>query len=121
MTATAVPQPLAIDGVVDNDPAGRILTVRRSELANAYARLWWRQGYQALVAAEESSFSAGRVPQLRSTVKRLLAVVLLLLLTGCGDTKIYCGVPDGGGNVNLLGRQNNGLPGGQPTVRFFRP
>ena len=46
-------------------------------------------------------------------MKRLLAVgVLVLLLTGCGDTKVYCGMPDGSGNVNLLGRQNNGLPGG---------
>ena len=33
------------------------------------------------------------------------AVAVLLLLTGCGDTKIYCGVPDGG-DVNMLGRQN---------------
>jgi hypothetical protein len=43
-------------------------------------------------------------------MKRLLAVavVVLPMLTGCGDTKIYCSVPDGG-DVNVLGRQNNGL------------
>jgi len=41
----------------------------------------------------------------------MLALVALLLLTGCGDTKIYCGVPDGG-DLNVLGRQNNGFRGG---------
>jgi hypothetical protein len=41
-----------------------------------------------------------------SKVVRLLAVLAIVLatLTGCGD--LYCGVPKGG-NVNVLGHQDN--------------
>jgi hypothetical protein len=41
-----------------------------------------------------------------SKVARLLAALALVLVTvsGCGD--LYCGVPKGG-NVNILGSQDN--------------
>jgi hypothetical protein len=41
-------------------------------------------------------------------VARWLAVLTLLLTTSaCMDTHLHCEVP-GGGDVNLLGRQDNG-------------
>jgi hypothetical protein len=54
-----VPRPLAVDGVVANDAAVRTLVVRLSENAGGYARLLWRQGYGALVKAEESGWHTG--------------------------------------------------------------
>jgi hypothetical protein len=64
MTAATVPvpQPLAADGVVFNDPATRTLTVRLSEAASGYTRLLWRQGWQALRQAQEGGYRS-RVPQ----------------------------------------------------------
>jgi hypothetical protein len=58
--AEKLPQPLVTDGVVGVDVAGRTLTVRLSELANGYQRLWWKTGHQALVRAEESGWRSGR-------------------------------------------------------------
>jgi hypothetical protein len=55
MATTKVPSPLACTGVVSNDPAARVLSVRLSENERGYARLLWRQGYQA----EESGWRTG--------------------------------------------------------------
>ena len=51
-----LPQPQAVDGIVDVDIAARTLFVRRSELSNGYQRLLWREAYGHLVAAEESGW-----------------------------------------------------------------
>jgi hypothetical protein len=42
-----------------------------------------------------------RVPRL------LAALVVVLFTTSCMDTHLHCEVPHGG-DVNVLGRQNNG-------------
>lgn len=65
MTATAttkLPDPVAADGVVFNDPATRTLHVRLSEQANGYTRLLWQQGWQALRQAEQSGWRRSGVP-----------------------------------------------------------
>jgi hypothetical protein len=54
-----LPRPLAVDGAVANDAAARTLVVRLSENAGGYARLLWRQGYEALVKSEESGWRTG--------------------------------------------------------------
>ena len=51
-----LPQPQAVDGVVDVDVAARTLFVRRSELSNGYSKLLWREAYGHLVADEESGW-----------------------------------------------------------------
>ena len=56
---TRVPQPLAGIGVVTSDVPARTLVVRLSENAEGYARLLWRQGHQAFVAAQQSGWRTG--------------------------------------------------------------
>jgi hypothetical protein len=54
--ATTLPDPVAVDGVVFNDPVARTLHVRLPDSANGYTRLLFRQGWQALRQAEESGW-----------------------------------------------------------------
>ena len=51
-----LPQPQAVDGIVDIDIATRTLIVRRSELANGYTRLLWREAHRQLVADEQAGW-----------------------------------------------------------------
>jgi hypothetical protein len=42
-------------------------------------------------------------------VARWVVVLTALLVTSaCMDTHLHCEVPSGGGNTNVLGRQDNG-------------
>ena len=50
----AVPDPVAVEGVVFNDVGTRTLIVRLPDAANGYTRMLWRAGHQALVKAEQS-------------------------------------------------------------------
>jgi hypothetical protein len=76
-----IPQPQAVDGVVDIDIATRTLIVRRSELANGYTRLLWREAHRALVADEETGWRNAQ-PVWASTV-------------GAGDRIAYAVPGDG--------------------------
>ena len=56
LATTPVPSPHAVDAVVDVDISSRTLTVRISDLANAYARSQWREAWQALSVGEENGW-----------------------------------------------------------------
>ena len=55
-----LPQPYAITAAVSNDVLSRTLSVRLPETEVGYARLLWREAYQAYKAAKESGWSGGR-------------------------------------------------------------
>jgi hypothetical protein len=52
----SVPQPLALDGVVTNDPLSRSLSLRQPDNASGYQRLWWKQAWLQLKAAVEDGW-----------------------------------------------------------------
>lgn len=56
MATTPVPSPLAVDGVVINDPGARTLFVRLSESAGGNEKLLWRESHTALRRAEEAGW-----------------------------------------------------------------
>lgn len=51
-----LPQPYAIDCVVERDVTARTLGVRLPETASGYQRLWWKTAYQQLKAAVEDGW-----------------------------------------------------------------
>jgi len=58
----ALPQPRAATGVVVHDPATRTLSVRLSELESGYAKLLWREGWQALRRSQEAGWPIDGAP-----------------------------------------------------------
>jgi hypothetical protein len=62
VTTEVMPQPIAVDGVVFNDPAARTLHVRLPDQASGYTKLLWQQGWQQLRRAEEAGWPANGAP-----------------------------------------------------------
>ena len=63
MTATeALPQPVAVDGVVFHDVGTRTLSVRLSDQANGYTRLLWTQAWQQQRRAQEAGWPPNGAP-----------------------------------------------------------
>lgn len=57
-----LPSPVAITAAVSNDVLSRTLVVRLPETEVGYARLLWREAYQAYRAAEESGWRGNTAP-----------------------------------------------------------
>jgi hypothetical protein len=57
-----VPQPYAVECAVSNDILSRTLVVRLPQTEVGYARLLWREAFQAYRAAEENGWSIGTSP-----------------------------------------------------------
>jgi hypothetical protein len=72
---TPLPQPMAVDGVVFNDPATRTLHVRLSDQASGYAKLLWQQGWQQLRRAEETGWWRSGVPDVWASAPGAYRVV----------------------------------------------
>jgi hypothetical protein len=54
VATTKLPSPFGCVGVVSNDLAQRVLTVRISDNESGYGRLLWREAFQALRRSEEA-------------------------------------------------------------------
>ena len=54
--AEALPQPVAVDGVVFNDVLSRTLTVRLSDQADGFTRLLWQRAWRQQRRAQEAGW-----------------------------------------------------------------
>jgi hypothetical protein len=100
-----IPRPRAATGVVFADTAARTLTVRLSESESGYMRLCWKEGWQALRAAEEEGWPASGPPTVYCDVP--------------GGRRVVHGVPVEGGALSfrfLPGVAGSGELVGKPNL-----
>jgi hypothetical protein len=97
-----LPQPMAVDAVVVNDPAARTLFVRLPDHTTGSQRIAWQRGYQALLKAETSGYR-GNVPDLWASTRSADRVAHGVPGKG-GMLKFHSPVGDGSSYSQLISK-----------------